>query len=143
MGPLLLARLLDLNEVQAGVLNIAFKVADDQGLLLLDLKDLRALLSHVADNAKRTDDHLRQCQRATRRRNPARPAAAESQGGEKFFGEPALELNDLMMADPAGYGAINILAADQADAESARLRHLPAVAAVGAVRGSAGGRRSG
>ena len=113
VGPLLLGRLLDLNEVQAGVLNLAFKVADDQGLLLLDLKDLRALLSHVADSAKELTTTYGNVSAQTVGAIQRGLLQLESQGSEKFFGEPALVLNDLMMVDPAGYGAINVLAASK------------------------------
>ena len=80
MGPLLLARMLDLNETQEGVLQLVFKIADDNGLLLLDLKDLRAMLQHVGDNAAQYQTELRQRQRGERRRDPARPAAARGAG---------------------------------------------------------------
>jgi len=113
LGPLLLGRLLDLNEVQTGVLNLAFKVADDQGLLLLDLKDLRALLIHVADNAKELTTSYGNVSAQTVGTIQRGLLQLESQGGEAFFGEPALDLNDLMMVDPGGYGAINILAASK------------------------------
>ncbi len=113
LGPLLLSRLLGLNEVQEGVLALAFKLADDEGLLLLDLKDLRALLQHVAEQA----DTLR----ATYGMVSAQSVGAiqrgllqlEEQGGLAFFGEPALDLNDLLLTDAQGRGAINVLAADQ------------------------------
>ena len=113
LGPLLLARLLGLNEVQEGVLALAFKLADDQGLLLLDLKDLRALLQHVAENAEElrasygmvSSQSVGAIQRAL--------LQVEEQGGEHFFGEPALDLNDLLICDAQGRGAINVLAADQ------------------------------
>ena len=114
MGPLLLARLMDLNDTQEGVLNIAFRVADEQGLLLLDLKDLRALLAFVAENAERADDALRQ----RRARRPSAPSSAScwcwrTRAATSFFGEPALELADLMRTDRDGRGIINMLAADK------------------------------
>jgi DNA helicase HerA-like ATPase len=113
MGPLLLARLLELNEIQEGVLNVAFKVADDNGLLLLDLKDLRSLLNFVADNAK----DLMQAYGNVSKTSVAAIARGllvlERQGGEKFFGEPALALKDLMRTDAKGYGQVNVLAADK------------------------------
>ena len=103
MGPLLLARLLDLNETQAGVLTAVFKIADDNGLLLLDLKDLRAMLQHVGDNASAVHDRSTA---TSRRPASARSSAAcstlEQQGGDKFFGEPALDIDDLMQTDAAG-----------------------------------------
>ena len=80
MGPLLLARMLNLNETQAGVLNLVFKIADDNGLLLLDLKDLRAMLQYVGDNASRLHHPVRQRERRQRRRHPARPAADRNPG---------------------------------------------------------------
>jgi uncharacterized protein len=113
LGPLLLGRLLDLNEVQTGVLNLAFKVADDQGLLLLDLKDLRALLTHVADSAGELTTTYGNVSVQTVGTIQRGLLQLESQGGEAFFGEPALDLNDLMMVDPSGYGAVNILAANK------------------------------
>jgi hypothetical protein len=113
LGPLLLGRLLDLNEVQTGVLNLAFKVADDRGLLLLDLKDLRALLTHVAENAKEFTTTYGNVSAQTVGAIQRGLLSLESQGGDRFFGEPALDLNDLMLVDPGGYGAVNILAANK------------------------------
>ena len=113
MGPLLLARLLGLNETQEGVLAIAFRIADEQGLLLLNLEDLQALLIHVAENAR---DYT------ARYGNVAKPTVGaiqrqllqlESQGGGLFFGEPALDIADFIKTDEQGRGFINILAADQ------------------------------
>ncbi|HET6223846.1 MAG TPA: helicase HerA-like domain-containing protein, partial [Dongiaceae bacterium] len=113
LGPLLFARLLDLNEVQTGVLTIVFKVADDQGLLLLDLKDLRAMVTFVADNAKEITTTYGNVSTATIGAIQRGLLQLESQGGDKFFGEPALELADLMLVDPNGFGAVNVLAADK------------------------------
>jgi len=113
VGPLLFARLLDLNEVQAGVLALVFKVADDEGLLLLDLKDLRAMLAFVADNAKDLTTTYGNVSATTVGAIQRGLLQLEQQGGDRFFGEPVLDLADLMMVDPAGYGAINILAADK------------------------------
>jgi DNA helicase HerA-like ATPase len=113
MGPLLLGRLLDLNEVQSGVLNLVFKLADDQGLLLLDLKDLQAMLTFVAGNAKELTTTYGNVSAATVGAIQRGLLQLESQAGDKFFGEPALELADLMLTDPSGTGAINILAADK------------------------------
>ncbi|MDG4648878.1 DUF853 family protein [Roseibacterium sp. SDUM158017] len=112
MGPLLLARLLELSEAQEGVLNIAFRVADEQGLALLDLKDLQALLVWVGQN--RQDLSLRYGNVATASIGAIqrRLMVLEGQGGDRLFGEPALELGDLFLADDAGLGRINILAAD-------------------------------
>jgi len=112
MGPLLLGRLLDLNDTQAGVLNMVFKIADDNGLLLLDLKDLRAMLQYVADNAdqfKTQYGNISPASAGTIQRNLL---ALESQGADKFFGEPALNLEDLIQTQN-GRGVINILAADK------------------------------
>jgi DNA helicase HerA-like ATPase len=113
MGPLLLGRLLDLNEVQSGVLNLVFKLADDQGLLLLDLKDLQAMLTFVAGNARELTTTYGNVGAATVGAIQRALLQLESQAGDKFFGEPALELADLMLTDPSGMGAINILAADK------------------------------
>jgi hypothetical protein len=113
LGPLLLARLLDLNEVQTGVLNLVFKVADDQGLLLLDLKDLRAMLGYIADNAKDLTTTYGNVSAATVGAIQRGLLQLEGQGGDRFFGEPAVELADLMLTDPAGLGAVNIIVADK------------------------------
>ncbi len=113
LGPLLLARLLDLNEVQSGVLALVFKVADDQGLLLLDLKDLRAMLGFVADNAKALTTDYGNVSAATVGAIQRGLLQLEQQGGDRFLGEPALALEDLMMVGPDGCGAVNILAADR------------------------------
>ncbi|ADU11859.1 helicase HerA-like domain-containing protein [Asticcacaulis excentricus] len=113
MGPLLLARLFQLNEVQEGVLNIVFHVADKEGLLLLDLKDLRAMLNHVADNAKAISAQYGQVSPASIGAIQRQVLALESQGGEQFFGEPALRLEDLMRTDISGKGYVNVLAADK------------------------------
>ena len=113
VGPLLFARLLDLNDVQSGVLNLVFKVADDQGLLLLDLKDLRSMLSWVGENAKALTNTYGAVSQASVGAIQRGLLQLEQQGGERFFGEPALQLGDLMMIDPRGRGAINVLAADK------------------------------
>ncbi len=112
MGPLLLARLLNLNETQEGVLALAFKVADDNGLLLLDLKDLRALLRFVGDNAARFKTQYGNVSSASIGAIQRGLLQIESQGGEKFFGEPMLNIED-MMQTVDGKGVINILAADR------------------------------
>jgi DNA helicase HerA-like ATPase len=112
-GPLLFARLLDLNEVQTGVLNLVFKLADDQGLLLLDLKDLRAMLVHVAENAKQLTTEYGNVSAATVGTIQRALLALEQDGGDAFFGEPALEIADLMLCDSQGRGAVNILLADK------------------------------
>ncbi|HYZ31282.1 MAG TPA: helicase HerA-like domain-containing protein, partial [Crenalkalicoccus sp.] len=113
MGPLLLARLLELNEVQEGVLAIAFRLADDEGLLLLDLKDLRALLAHLADRAGEVSTQYGQVSKATIGTIQRRLLLLEQAGAEHFFGEPAVALADLMLQTPDGRGAVNVLAADK------------------------------
>ena len=112
MGPLLLSRMLDLNETQAGVLNLVFKVADDNGLLLLDLKDLRAMLAFVGENAKEFTTEYGNVSAASIGAIQRGLLALESQGGEKIFGEPMLNIADLMQTD-RGKGVINILSADK------------------------------
>jgi DNA helicase HerA-like ATPase len=113
MGPLLLARMLGLNETQAGVLMLVFKIADDNRLLLLDLKDLRAMLAHVGENAKQFTTQYGNISTASIGAIQRGLLALESQGGDKFFGEPALNLADLMQTDGRGRGVVNILAADK------------------------------
>lgn len=113
MGPLLLARLLDLNETQEGVLTLAFRLADDEGLLLLDLKDLRALLVDVAERAKELSAEYGHVSRASVGAIQRRLLALEEQGAEEFFGEPALDLMDFLRTTEDGDGIINILAADK------------------------------
>jgi DNA helicase HerA-like ATPase len=113
MGPLLLARLLNLNETQSGVLTLAFKIADDAGMLLLDLKDLRAMLQHVGDNAAQFKTQYGNVSAASIGAIQRGLLALEEQDGDKFFGEPALDLEDLMQTDNQGRGVINILVADK------------------------------
>jgi len=113
MGPLLLSRLLGLNETQEGVLSIVFQVADDDGLLLLDLKDLRALITHVGDNAATLTTRYGNVSRASIGAIQRRLLTLEQQGGEAFFGEPALDLRDFMRTDLDGRGFISVLAADK------------------------------
>jgi hypothetical protein len=112
MGPQLFARILSLNDTQEGVLNIIFKVADDQGLLLLDLEDLRAMATFVADNAAQFRTEYGNVSAASVGAIQRGLLVLEEQGGDRFFGEPALDLDDLMQAD-GGRGMINILAADK------------------------------
>ena len=112
MGPLLLGRMLDLNETQAGVLNLVFKVADDQGLLLLDLKDLRAMLQHVGDNASTFTTEYGNISAASIGIIQRGLLQIETQGGEKFFGEPMLNIEDFMQVID-GKGIVNVLAADK------------------------------
>src|SRR3981189_214862 len=113
MGPLLLARMMDLNDVQEGVLNIAFKVADEQGLLLLDMKDLRAILSFIAEHAAELTTQYGNVSKQTVGTIQRQLLVLENQGGARFFGEPALALKDFMRTDSAGRGMINILVADK------------------------------
>jgi uncharacterized protein len=112
MGPLLLSRVLDLNETQAGVLTAVFKVADDNGLLLLDLKDLRAMLQYAGDNAAALRTQYGNISTASIGAIQRGMLTLESQGGDKLFGEPALALDDLLQT-VGGRGVINILAADK------------------------------
>ena len=113
MGPLLLSRMMDLNDVQEGVLNIAFKVADEQGLLLLDMKDLRAILSFIAEHAADLTTLYGNVSKQTVGTIQRQLLVLENQGGAKFFGEPALALKDFMRTDSDGRGMVNILVADK------------------------------
>jgi hypothetical protein len=112
MGPLLLARMLGLNDTQAGVLSIVFKIADDQGLALLDLKDLRAMLQHVGDNAAQYKTTYGNVSAASIGAIQRGLLQIEEQGGDKFFGEPMLDIADFMQTVD-GRGVVNILAADK------------------------------
>ena len=113
MGPNLLARLLELNDTQSGVLEVAFKAADDEGLLLLDLKDLRALLSWASDHAKELSQHYGLISTQSIAAIQRALLSLEQAGGDGFFGEPALDLADFMRQDMSGNGVIHVLAADQ------------------------------
>ena len=113
MGPLLLGRLLNLNDTQEGVLNLVFKIADDSQLLLLDLKDLQAMLQYVGDHAKEFQTQYGNISAASIGAIQRGLLAVQQQGGDKFFGEPALNLDDLMQTDTQGRGVVNILAADK------------------------------
>jgi len=113
MGPLLLARLMDLNEVQEGVLNVVFRLADDEGLLILDLKDLRALLAHVAERAEEIGRLYGNVSKASVGAIQRQLLVLENQGGDNFFGEPALAIADLMRTTYDGRGTISVLAADR------------------------------
>lgn len=125
IGPLLIARMLDLNDVQEGVLNVAFRVADDNHLALLDMKDLRAILDAIApaDKKDEVSDELLVVKQAAQKLGNISKATIgtiqrallvlENQGGEKFFGEPALQLKDFMRTDSEGRGMINIMVADK------------------------------
>jgi len=120
MGPLLLARLLNLNDTQAGVLQLVFKIADDQGLLLLDLKDLRSMVQNVGDNAKDYTTEYGNIAAASIGAIQRGLLTLEEQGGDVFFGEPMLNIADLMQVDANGRGIINVLAAE-------KLIHSPAL----------------
>jgi uncharacterized protein len=113
MGPLLLTRMLGLNETQAGVLNLVFKIADDKGLLLLDMKDLRAMLQFVGENAKQFTTEYGNISAASVGAIQRGLLQIESQGGDQFFGEPMLNIEDFMQTDAQGLGVVNILAADK------------------------------
>ena len=113
MGPLLLSRMMDLNDVQEGVLNIAFRVADEQGLLLLDMKDVRAILSFIAEHAADLTTQYGNVSKQTVGTIQRKLLVLENQGGAGFFGEPALALKDFMRTDGEGRGMINILVADR------------------------------
>jgi len=113
LGPLLLARLLDLNEVQSGVLQIIFRVADDQGLLLLDFKDLRAMTQYIGDNAKAFQTQYGNINSASVGAIQRGLLSLEQQGAEYFFGEPMLDIKDWMRTDSDGKGVINILSAEK------------------------------
>jgi len=113
MGPLLLARMLDLNDTQEGILYAVFKIADDQGMLLLDLKDLRALLAFAGENAKQLRLEYGNISGASIGAIQRRLLVLEQEGARQFMGEPALDLFDFMRADENGHGNVNILAADK------------------------------
>ena len=112
MGPLLLGRMLDLNDTQMGVLNLVFKIADDNGMLLLDLKDLRAMLAHVGDNARQFTTEYGNISPASVGAIQRGLLQIEQQGGDRFFGEPMLNIQDFMQT-VGGKGVVNILAADK------------------------------
>ncbi|MDR3574446.1 MAG: DUF853 family protein [Anaerolineaceae bacterium] len=113
MGPLLLGRLFDLNDTQGAVLSLVFKIADDNGLLLLDLKDLQAMLQYVGENAAQFQNRYGNISSASIGAIQRSLMTLEQQGGDKFFGEPALNLDDMIRTDSQGRGVINILAADK------------------------------
>ncbi len=113
MGPLLLGRMLNLNETQSGVLNMVFKIADDNGLLLLDLKDLRAMLQYVGENASEFTLKYGNVSAASVGAIQRGLLQIESQGADQFFGEPMLNISDFMQTDSNGRGVINILSADK------------------------------
>ncbi|MGC6746257.1 helicase HerA-like domain-containing protein [Escherichia coli] len=113
LGPLLLARLLNLNDVQSGVLNIIFRIADDQGLLLLDFKDLRAITQYIGDNAKSFQNQYGNISSASVGAIQRGLLSLEQQGAAHFFGEPMLDIKDWMCTDANGKGVINILSAEK------------------------------
>jgi len=113
MGPMLLARMLSLNETQAGVLNILFRVADDEGMLLVDLKDIKAMLAYVGENASNYTLNYGNVSKASIGAIQRAIAVLEDQGGDRFFGEPSLQITDWMQMDEEGRGFINILACDK------------------------------
>ncbi len=113
MGPLLFSRLLNLNETQEGVLSLIYKIADDNGLLLLDLKDLRAMAQFVGDNADQFKTEYGNISAASIGAIQRGLLAIEEQQGDEFFGEPALNIEDLMQTDSRGRGVVNILASDK------------------------------
>ena len=113
LGPLLLSRILGLNEIQSGVLNLVFKIADDNGLLLLDLKDLRAMLQHVGDNARNFQTDYGNVSAASIGAIQRGLLTLEQQGADRFIGEPMLNIDDLLQTGDGGRGIVNILAADK------------------------------
>jgi DNA helicase HerA-like ATPase len=113
MGPLLLSRLLNLNETQSGVLALVFKIADDNGLLLLDLKDLRSMVQFVGENAKTFTTEYGNVSAASIGAIQRALLGLEQQGGDRLFGEPMLDIDDLLQTAPDGRGVVNVLAADQ------------------------------
>ena len=113
MGPLLLSRLMDLTDAQEGVLNIAFRIADEEGLLLLDLKDLQSLLANIAERSKEISGRLGNVSKQSVSAIQRSLLVLETQGGDYFFGEPALDIKDIMRTTRDGRGSINILAADR------------------------------
>ena len=113
MGPLLLSRLMNLNETQSGVLTLVFKIADDNGLLLLDLRDLRSMVQFVGDNARTFTTEYGNVSTASIGAIQRALLTLEQQGGERLFGEPMLDIDDLLQTAPDGRGVVNVLAADQ------------------------------
>ena len=113
MGPLLFSRILNLNDTQTGVLTLVFKIADDHGLLLLDMKDLQAMLQHVSENAKEYQQQYGNISAASVGAIQRGLVALGQQGGDLFFGEPSLNIEDLLQTDANGKGVVNILAADR------------------------------
>src|SRR5690625_1943546 len=113
MGPLLLARMLELNATQEGILNLVFRLADDEGLLILDMKDLRSMLEHVGQRAAEVRQRYGNVSSASIGAIQRSLLRLESQGADLFFGEPMLDVYDLIKTDSNGHGVVNILAADR------------------------------
>jgi DNA helicase HerA-like ATPase len=113
MGPLLLGRLLELNDTQEGILTVAFEFADDEGLLLLDMSDLRTTLQYIGDNAKLFTSEYGNVSKRSIGAILRRLLVIEREGGDQFFGEPAMDLHDMIRIHPDGRGQVNVLAADQ------------------------------
>ena len=113
MGPLLLSRLMDMTDAQEGVLNIAFKLADENGLALLDMKDLQALLAYMSEHSKELSGMYGNVAKQSIGAIQRDLLVLEQQGAEQFFGEPSLKISDLMRTTPDGRGAISVLAADK------------------------------
>jgi DNA helicase HerA-like ATPase len=113
MGPLLLSRLMNLTNAQEGVLNIAFKIADEEGLLLLDMKDLQSMLAHMATRSEELSARYGNVNKTSVGAIQRSLLVLEQQGGKNFFGEPALRIPDIMRTTPDGRGAVNVLAADK------------------------------
>ncbi len=141
MGPLLLSRLLQLNDTQEGVLSIAFKYADDNGLLLLDLKDLQSLMQYVGSNADQLTLQYGNVSTASVGAIQRGLLQLDEQGGDQFFGEPAVKLDDFMQS-LGGKGVLNLLAADQLINAPKLYSTFLVVAAFGAIRITARSRRS-
>ena len=130
MGPLILSRLMDLNDTQEGVLNIAFKLADDEGMLLLDMKDLAFLAGRLADRSKELTTEYGYMSTQSIGAIQRQLLVIEQQGGDDFFGEPALDIKDLMRTTRDGRGAVSILAADKLMSSPRALCNIPLVAFV-------------
>lgn len=124
MGPLLLSRLLNLNDTQTGVLTLIFRIADDDGLLLLDIKDLRSILQYAGENAASFTTGYGRISRASVGAIQRKLLSLEDQGGDIFFGEPALNLDDFLQTDENGNGIINILAANNLMGHPESMQHF-------------------
>ena len=142
MGPLLLSRLLELSEVQEGVLNVAFRLASDEKMALVDLQDLRALLSNVGERGKELQTKYGNVAATSVGAIQRRLLVLEEQGADHFFGEPALDIDDFIRVAPDGRGVVNVLSADKLMEAAAPLRNVPALDADQAVADAARSRRS-